>query len=50
MPVLNRHVYEKLCGLNKDYLREKSLISDGSDIDLENINQLIRNEKDIVEA
>ncbi len=57
MPVLlNRQLYEELCELNKDYLRNQNLIIDGNedDIDLsENhnlINQLIRNEEDNVKA
>lgn len=61
MPVLNRHLYEELCEQNRNYLREKipeNLINEPAlDIDLNRLddpeqimNQLIRNEKDIVEA
>jgi hypothetical protein len=56
MPVLNRHLYEKLCDSNKAYLRNQNLFIDeeGSDIDLGEdhhlINQLIINEKARVQA
>ncbi|OIZ94186.1 hypothetical protein A1D18_04835 [Candidatus Rickettsiella isopodorum] len=57
MQVLSRHLYEELCDVNKAYLRSQNLIIDEnwSDIELGEdqnriINQLIKNENDIVKA
>lgn len=47
--LLNRHLYEKLCDLNKAYLRDQNVLIDeyGPDIELDEnqTNQLIENEK-----
>lgn len=52
--LLNRHLYEKLCDLNKAYLRDENVLIDEyvPDIELDEnqTNQLIKNEKSHAEA